>query len=74
MDLRKGILSESILKAAGHGIQTEVSQKTPENVKPGQIIGSSGGHKWKKIYHAHLPEYEQGTGQTQKVSPDYYNL
>ena len=68
INLDSGMVSKSILQAAGQGIQTEVTQNSPSGVQPGQHVTSSGGNlSCKLIFHSVLSQWDQGKGLSQQV-------
>ena len=69
INLNSGMVSKSILQAAGQGIQAEVTQNSPSGLQPGQQVTSSGGNlNCKLIFHVVLCEWDQGKGLSQQVS------
>ena len=69
INLNSGMVSKSILQAAGQGIQAEVTQNSPNGLQPGQHVTSSGGNlNCKLIFHAVLCEWDRGKGLSQQVN------
>ena len=66
--LEVGALSKTILDAAGHSIQSEVSNKAANGLNPGEMVISSGGNLGcKKIYHVALQGWDSPNGKQAKV-------
>ena len=69
INLNSGMVSKSILQAAGQGIQAEVTPNSPNGLQPGEHVTSSGGNlNCKLIFHVVLCEWDRGKGLSQQVN------
>nr|KAG5706724.1 hypothetical protein BaRGS_007227 [Batillaria attramentaria] len=61
LDLAKGAVSSSILKAGGSSLQEECQHKYPVGIKPGEIAHTKGhGLACKEVYHIALEAWSSG--------------
>ena len=69
LDLNNGAISSAIYETAGPTIQQELTKNYPNGIKGGQLVSSSGGKMaWKKIYHSHLCNWDNGKGKAEMVN------
>nr|KAG5706732.1 hypothetical protein BaRGS_007235 [Batillaria attramentaria] len=65
LDLAKGAVSSSILKAGGSSLQEECQHKYPVGIKPGEIAHTKGhGLACKEVYHIALEAWSSGAEKT----------
>ena len=59
-----GVISASILKAAGSEVQEELYKKQPKGMDFGQLVDTSAGAlNCKAIYHGPIPPWKGGAGE-----------
>lgn len=72
LKLTQGAVSAKLLATGGANIQAECTAKYPKGISFDQIAKTSAGQLLcKAIYHCACPEWDKGTGQSEKVSADF---
>lgn len=69
LKLSQGAVSARLLAAGGASIQAECTANYPKGITFDQIAETSGGQLLCQIiYHCACPEWDKGTGHSEKVS------
>jgi len=62
LQLHNGAVSNSLLEAAGQGIQDECSKLYPDGIKQGEIAVTEGHRlKCQNVCHGSLPQWDGGS-------------
>ncbi|KAK7479331.1 hypothetical protein BaRGS_00029409 [Batillaria attramentaria] len=71
LDLRKGVLSKSILEAGGDAIQQELQSFVQQHgrARRGGVVKTQGGNlKCRSVFHLSLPTWNDDRGETMRSS------
>jgi len=69
LDLRVGMTSRQLLRAAGEDIQNQCATMYPDGLSWGQVAITQAGDiaSSKLIFHGMLPAWDGGKGQSEQV-------